>query len=138
MLRTVWRRLYLHDECVRRDPKSINALNIYTNSWETLKKTADVSDDELSSRHRGTALYLTLCTVFERDDEPIVDPSESLTIPTNEEIMSRWPGMSPEQVEALVRDYNSEQDRVGKMVLAIFFQVLDLAENEVDDEQGGL
>lgn len=138
MLRTVWRRVYLHDECVQRDCKLTNELNVQTNSWETLQKTADISDDELSSRYQATALYLTLCTVFERDDGPIVDPNEALDIPTNEEIMSRWPGMSPEQVEALVRDYNSERDRLEKTVLGTFLQVQELAENHFYDGEGEL
>ena len=105
------------------------------NSWETLQKTADVSDDELNSRYQGTALYRTLCTVLQRDDGPIVQPSEALMIPSMEEIMSRWPGMSPEQVESLIRDYNSEQDRLGELELEdIFLRIHELAVNGVEEE----
>jgi len=116
--------------------KVIHALRIYKTSWETLQKTADVSDDELNSRYQGTALYSTLCTVLERDDGPIVQPSEALMIPSTEEIMSRWPGMSPEQVESLIRDYNSEQDRLGELDLEdIFLRVHELAVSEVEEDE---
>jgi nuclear pore complex protein Nup133 len=107
----------------------------YENSWETLQKTADVSDDELNSRYQGTALYLTLCTVLERDNGPIIQPSEALMIPSTEEIVSRWPGMSPEQVDALIRDYNTEQDRLGELELEdIFLRVHELAVNGVEED----
>ena len=102
-------------------------------SWETLQKTADVSDEELNSRYQGTALYHTLCSTLQHDD-PIVQPSEALIIPSTEEIVSRWPGMSTEQVELLVNDYNSEQDRLGELQLEdIFLRIHELAGIAVEE-----
>ncbi|KAF8964670.1 hypothetical protein BDZ97DRAFT_1660027 [Flammula alnicola] len=118
-IRTVWRRVYLHDD------------------WETIQKTADVSDEELNSRYQGTALYLTLCSVLQRDDGPIIQPSEALMIPTKEEIGSRWPGMSMDQVESLINDYTSEQDTLGELDLAdVFTRIHELATREVEWEEG--
>ncbi len=103
-------------------------------SWETLQKTSDVSDDELNSRYQGTALYLTLCSALERDDGPIIQPSEALLIPSTEEIISRWPGMSAEQTESLTVDYNSEQDRLGELDLEdIFLRIHELAGMAVEE-----
>lgn len=57
-------------------------------------------------------------------------------IPSTEEIMSRWPGMSPEQIESLICDYNSEQDRLGELELEdIFLRVHELAANEVEEDE---
>lgn len=104
-------------------------------SWETLQKTSDVSDEELNSRYRSTALYLTLCSALERDDGPIIQPSEALMIPSTEEIVSRWPGMSSEQIESSIVDYNSEQDRLGELDLEdTFLRIHELAENAVEEE----
>lgn len=73
--------------------------------------------------------------MLERDDGPIIQPSEALMIPSMEEIMSRWPGMSPEQVESLIRDYNSEQDRLGELELEdIFLRIHELAVNGVEED----
>jgi nuclear pore complex protein Nup133 len=55
-------------------------------------------------------------------------------IPSMDEIISRWPGMSPEQVESLIRDYNSEQDRLGELELELFLRVHELAMNQVEDD----
>lgn len=106
-------------------------------SWESIQKTDDVSDDELNARYQGTALYATLCSVLQRDDGPIIGPNEALMIPSKEEIASRWPGMSVEQVEALINDYNSEQDTLGELDLGdVFTRIHELAAGEVEWEEG--
>ena len=56
-------------------------------------------------------------------------------IPSIDEIISRWPGLSPEQVESLIYDYNSEQDRLGELELEeVFLRVHELAVNGVEDD----
>jgi nuclear pore complex protein Nup133 len=43
--------------------------------------------------------------------------------------------MSPEQVDALIRDYNTEQDRLGELELEdIFLRVHELAVNGVEED----
>ncbi|SRR6266498_2981205 len=104
-------------------------------SWETLQRTADVSDEELNSRYQGTALYHTLCSALQHDD-PIVQPSEALMIPSTEEMVSRWPGMSTEQVELLINDYNSEQDRLGELQLEdIFLRIHEVAGMAIEEDE---
>ncbi|KAF8163334.1 methyltransferase type 11 [Crassisporium funariophilum] len=118
-LRTVWRRVYLHDD------------------WDTVLKTADVSDAEINSRYQGTALYLTLCSVMQRDSGPIIPPDEALMLPTMEEIVSRWPGMSSEQVDSLINDYTFEQDKLGEFKLEdVYVRIHELAAYEVEWEEG--
>ncbi|KAF9533020.1 hypothetical protein CPB83DRAFT_903494 [Crepidotus variabilis] len=113
--RTVWRRVYLHDD------------------WETLQKTSDVSDDDLNARYQETALYSILVSALQREDGPLVQPSEALIIPTPEEMASRWPGMSTDQIEALGGDYISEQDRLGDLELDdVFTRIHELAAHAVE------
>ncbi|KAG6851014.1 hypothetical protein H0H93_004501 [Arthromyces matolae] len=116
--RTVWRRIYIHDD------------------WDTIRKTANVSDAELNARFRSTALYNTLCAVVTRDYQPIgyeTSPDEALITPSVTEITSRWPGFTQEQVEALVQDYNLECDRLGELDLNdVVHRVRELAVNDVE------
>ena len=105
-------------------------------SWETLQKTSDVSDDELNSRYQETALYSTLMSALQREDGPLIPPSEALLIPKPDEMVSRWPGMSTDQIEALEGDYISEQDRLGELELDdIFTRIHELAVHAIDLEE---
>ncbi|KNZ71793.1 Nucleoporin [Termitomyces sp. J132] len=116
--RTVWRRVYIHDD------------------WDAIRKTANVSDAELSARFRSTALYNTLCAIITKDHQPAgyeTSPDEALVTPTMTEITSRWPGLTQEQVEALVQDYNLECDLLGDLDLNdVFHRVRELAVHDVE------
>ncbi|KAF9075250.1 hypothetical protein BDP27DRAFT_40146 [Rhodocollybia butyracea] len=117
--RTVWRRIYLHDD------------------WKAIQKTAGVGDAELSQRFRETALYATLLDILSREDqgEPEgfeTDPDVALIVPSLEEIASRWPGIPQDQVERVQEDYNIECDRLGEMDLdEAYPRVRELAEIEL-------
>ncbi|KIL69792.1 hypothetical protein M378DRAFT_69338 [Amanita muscaria Koide BX008] len=118
--RTVWRRVYVHDD------------------WDSIRKTANISDRELTLRYRSTALYATLCAIIqdENADIPYVSPDEALIIPSSIEIVSRWPGMSAEQVEAIVQDYDFERDQLGDYDLNdVYHRVRELAEEDVSWRQ---
>ncbi|KXN86872.1 hypothetical protein AN958_09467 [Leucoagaricus sp. SymC.cos] len=112
-LRTVWRRIYLHDD------------------WNTIRKTANISDAELSERFKNTALYAVFSTQLPRatSDDFEIKPDEALEMPTPEEMDSRWPGMSPEQLEAVANDYAYEVDMLGELELdeELFSRVKELA-----------
>ncbi|KAF8077905.1 hypothetical protein FPV67DRAFT_1405325 [Lyophyllum atratum] len=115
--RTVWRRIYIHDE------------------WDSIRKTANISDAELNTRFRNTALYCTLCAVLPREHQPQgyeTLPDVALLTPSGSEIASRWPGLSPEQIEALVQDYNLECDQLGEMDLNdVYHRVRELAVHDI-------
>ena len=40
-----------------------------------------------------------------------MSPSEALVLPSKEEIISRWSGLSTEQVESQIMDFTFEQDQ---------------------------
>ncbi|RXW20887.1 hypothetical protein EST38_g4970 [Candolleomyces aberdarensis] len=112
--RTVWRRVYLHDD------------------WTAIGKTANVSDAEIKDRLRSTALYHTLCSALARGERLTngyeASPDVALIVPTAAEISSRWSGISSDQVDAIVEDYNFECDRLGELELEdIFHRVRELA-----------
>ncbi|KIK57777.1 hypothetical protein GYMLUDRAFT_45965 [Collybiopsis luxurians FD-317 M1] len=117
--RTVWRRIYLHDD------------------WKAIQKTVGVGDAELSQRFRETALYFTLLDILSREnqDEPEgyeTDPDVALIVPSLEEIASRWPGIPQDQVERVQEDYNLECDRLGELDLEEAYpRVRELAEMEL-------
>lgn len=66
-------------------------------------------------------------------EESEIGPDEALEIPTQEEITSRWPGMSPEQLETMVNDYTSEMDILGELELdeELFLRVKELAAQDI-------
>ncbi|KAJ7111560.1 hypothetical protein C8R43DRAFT_1091558 [Mycena crocata] len=115
--RSVWRRIYIHDD------------------WDAIRRTANVSDHELNDRFRATALYATLSVVLSMESPPEgydTSPDMALMIPTEAEITSRWPGLSSEQVDALVRDYTLECDRLGDLDLNdVYERVRELAAHAV-------
>lgn len=106
-------------------------------SWENILRTDGVSDAELTKRYKSTALFATLCSVLRSDNlGRIIEPNEALMIPQKEEIASRWPGMSAEQVEGVIGDYSSEQDTLGELDLAdVFTRVQELAVQAIELEE---
>ncbi|TFK76396.1 hypothetical protein BDN72DRAFT_755585 [Pluteus cervinus] len=115
--RSVWRRIYLHDD------------------WEMIRKTANVTDVELNQRFQSTALFATLCSVLMREDQPEgyeTTPDVALIVPSPTEITSRWPGTAPEHVDALIEDYNMECDRLGDLDLNdVYHRIRELAAQQI-------
>jgi len=101
--RTVWRRIYTHD------------------NWDTIKKTSGVSDAQLNERFRNTALVGALSATLPKRHQPegyILPPNQALAVPSLAELSSRWPGMSPEQIEALHEEYQEESALLAEYDLA--------------------
>ncbi|KAJ7449858.1 hypothetical protein FB451DRAFT_741132 [Mycena latifolia] len=115
--RSVWRRIYIHDD------------------WDAIRRTANVSDHELNERFRATALYATLSIVLSMESPPEgydTSPDVALVIPTEAEVTSRWPGLSSEQVDALLQDYTLECDKLGDLDLNdVYDRVRELAAQAV-------
>jgi nuclear pore complex protein Nup133 len=90
-------------------------------SWDTIKKTSGVSDDQLKERFRSTALVSALSATLPKRHQPegyILPPNQALAVPSLAELSSRWPGMSPEQIEALHEDYQEESSLLAEHDLA--------------------
>ena len=80
-------------------------------SWDTIKKTSGVSDAQLKERFQNTALVAALSATLQKRHQPegyILPPNQALAVPSLAELSSRWPGLSPEQIEALHEDYEEE------------------------------
>jgi nuclear pore complex protein Nup133 len=59
-------------------------------------------------------------------------PDSALVIPTETEITSRWPGLSSEQVDALLQDYTQECDKLGELDLNdVYERIRELAAHAV-------
>ncbi|KAF7363465.1 Methyltransferase type 11 [Mycena sanguinolenta] len=115
--RSVWRRIYIHDD------------------WDSIRRTANVSDHQLNERFKATALYATLSVVLAMESPPEgydTGPDVALVIPTETEITSRWPGFSSEQVDALLQDYRLECDKLGDLdINDVYERVRELAAHAV-------
>jgi len=97
--RSVWRRIYIHD------------------NWDTIKQTSGVSDAQLNERFRNTALVAALSATLPKRHQPegyILPPNQALAVPSLAELSSRWPGLSPEQIEALHKEYQEESNLLAE------------------------
>jgi nuclear pore complex protein Nup133 len=93
-------------------------------SWDTIKQTSGVSDAQLNERFRSTALVTALSATLSKRHQPegyILSPSQALAEPSLAELSSRWPGMSPEQIEALHIDYQEESALLAEYDLTEVF-----------------
>lgn len=95
-------------------------------SWKRIQQTANVTDAEVNDRFRNTALCAVLQTVNKRYH---VRPKEAAAVPSLEEIASRWPGIPPDEIEALYRDYIGESTRLEELGLddEVYERVKELA-----------
>jgi nuclear pore complex protein Nup133 len=82
----------------------------------------------LNQRFRRTALFSVL-QIAARDSANggharfvILRPEQALQPPTMEEIASRWPGLTPEQVEAMQQDYLGESEGLHHLRLDDVFE----------------
>ncbi|KAK7054841.1 hypothetical protein VNI00_003304 [Paramarasmius palmivorus] len=121
--RTVWRRIYIHDD------------------WDAIRRTTGVTDAELTKRFKDTALYNTLLEILPREHEQEgyeTVPDVALIIPTAEEIASRWPGMPQDRIERLIQDYNLECDKLGDLDLNdVYHRIRELAAEEIEWNHSG-
>ncbi|KAG1756709.1 uncharacterized protein EDB91DRAFT_1241762 [Suillus paluster] len=112
--RRVWCRIYNNDD------------------WDSIRETANITDAQLTSRFRATALYATLSIVFSSprlSQLPGVDldPSECLSVPLMPEIKSRFPGIQEDMVGDLARDYRGESSGVEGLRLGdVYHRLRDL------------
>jgi nuclear pore complex protein Nup133 len=117
-------RVYIHDKYAASSVTYVIVLIFFRNSWDVIKKTSGVSDAQLNDRFRSTALVATLTATLPKRHQPegyILSPSQALAVPSLAELSSRWPGMSPEQIEALREDYQEESDLLAEYDLADAF-----------------
>ncbi|GJJ12103.1 hypothetical protein Clacol_006344 [Clathrus columnatus] len=87
--RSVWRRIYLHD------------------NWKYIRTVANQTDHELAASLRRTQIYQVLKSPAISTARK-VQPSEAITIPTTEDLTSRHPGLASTQIQELIRDYERE------------------------------
>ncbi|KAJ3533367.1 hypothetical protein NM688_g7291 [Phlebia brevispora] len=101
--RSVWRRIYLHDD------------------WVQIRQTANVTDAEVNERFRNTALYAVQQSVIsfsgKQPEGYALSPDEALPTPSQDEVTSRWPGMPTDDVAALMNDYEAESYELAALRL---------------------
>lgn len=105
-------------------------------SWDNLRLTDNVTDAELNSRFRRTALYVALRATMSRPhlaEGYILSSYGASEAPSAADIALRWPGLSPDEVEALVGDYRWECKRLEELKLdGMYESILQL----VKDDEG--
>ncbi|EKM55617.1 uncharacterized protein PHACADRAFT_256352 [Phanerochaete carnosa HHB-10118-sp] len=118
--RSVWRRIYLHDD------------------WRAIRHTVNTTDAEITKRFRHTALYHALVSTIHADPEYsacegfiIAEPNDALTMPTLSQLQSRWPGMPDVDVEGILGDYEWESAALKELGLEdVVDRIRELAEND--------
>ena len=89
------------------------SVNLPLFSWDSIRQTVDVTDDELTAKYRNSALYATLAC----GPKYVLEPNRALAIPSTTDIASRWPGLPPDQVEAVERDFAAESSTLEGLQL---------------------
>lgn len=84
-----------------------------TASWDSICETANITDAQLTSCFRVTALYsmLNIILPLPQLSQLIgvdLDPNECLSVPLMPKIKSRFPGIQEDMVGYLVREYRAE------------------------------
>lgn len=105
-----------------------------------IRQTANATDAEVSDRLRNTALYAVqqAVTTFsgQHPEGYVLQPDEALPTPNQDEITSRWPGMSSDDVAALMSDYEGESFELAALKLEdIVDRVRELAVQDGQDGQ---
>ena len=100
MLSTIWRRIFNHDE------------------WQVIVENATaVTDQELAEHLRETAAYRALKLIVDRqEDIPLLSPQEALFAATEEELSARFPGLLQSDIQSLLEEYHSENDRLQHFI----------------------
>ncbi|KAI0341587.1 hypothetical protein BDW22DRAFT_1358408 [Trametopsis cervina] len=115
--RSVWRRIYLHDD------------------WTQIRHTVGASDAEITARFRRTAFHDVLVATMVRQDYPegyVLYPDQAVPAPTPAEVASRWPGMPPDDIAALVRDYEWESQQLNALQLEdVVDRIRELANEDI-------
>ncbi|KZT70169.1 hypothetical protein DAEQUDRAFT_709105 [Daedalea quercina L-15889] len=105
--RTVWRRIYIQDD------------------WENIRQTVNMSDAELNEHLRATALYAALQATMFAPHAPtgyVSSPAEAHEVPDPAELALRWPGMSPDDVDAVYGDCQKEREYLAELGLEGMYQ----------------
>ena len=104
-------------------------------------------------RFRKSALYNTIKDEVRRLDSERSTPlqvedistskillpiQEAVILPSRRELESRWPGHADEQLDALLRDYENEKQRLASLELdPIVHRIKELVVQELADEMDG-
>jgi nuclear pore complex protein Nup133 len=129
--RRVWCRIYNKDEYVPMFSFPPPHSNGHF-SWDSIRETANITDTQLISRFRATALYTTLNIILpspQLSQIPGVDldANECLPVPLIPEIKSRFPGIQEDMVGDLARDYRAESSAVEGLRLGdVYHRVREL------------
>jgi nuclear pore complex protein Nup133 len=129
--RRVWCRIYNKDEYVPMFTFPPPHSNGHF-SWDSIRETANITDTQLISRFRATALYTTLNIILpspQLSQIPGVDldANECLPVPLIPEIKSRFPGIQEDMVGDLARDYRAESSAVEGLRLGdVYHRVREL------------
>jgi nuclear pore complex protein Nup133 len=78
----------------------------------------------------ATALYHIVSSIHGANrPELLITPDEALEPPSKDELFSRWTGLSPDQQESILADFDVERDRLGDLELMDEYErILELVE----------
>lgn len=63
-------------------------------------------------------MYSAMREVYQKEDDGyFVSIADACVVPSDQEISSRWPGMSQEDVEGIYEEYRNESERLAELGL---------------------
>ncbi|RIA91812.1 Non-repetitive/WGA-negative nucleoporin C-terminal-domain-containing protein [Glomus cerebriforme] len=102
ILQTIWRRIYFSD------------------NWEILLDTSNMSDEELNEHTKNTFVYNALNIVRHSVDIPLnqwfYPPADAFFSSTIEQFHKWYPSLSEEQIKSLIEDYLKENDTLKQCI----------------------
>jgi hypothetical protein len=133
-LENIWRRVYLADESVPLPPSlsSYSILTVYY-SWKGLRSTRGMTDEDIATSLRHTALLHTLTAASGAGSSPFsppslpltkepdhpssmyLSPAQSLSTASPEEITARFPDAPPALVPMILSEYAAESEQIERM-----------------------
>ncbi|KZV86547.1 hypothetical protein EXIGLDRAFT_840672 [Exidia glandulosa HHB12029] len=121
-LGNIWRRILLHDD------------------WASIQNTAHLTDEQLVTRMRRTALYHTLRDVAEGEGIPaeyVLVPQLILQAPLEADVDARWPGLTPRERMKLAEDFEWECAHLQSFDIKTLYEAVARREREerIDEDE---
>jgi len=118
-------------------PQAFHPKFTYIFSWNAIRNTVNVTDDQLLEKYKTSALYAAVIYCSQQQDglSLVIPPVQASILPSQEELAARFPGYSDSQMSQLMRDYEEEANILKDLAVEdVLERVKELAIQEDEQE----